>query len=112
MAWRERKINVVLSEEIFQEYIRVAEEIHSTRRLNINLSAVLDLLFMNSEICIPKHLPNAISRDPDDDKFIACALSSNANFIVSGDQDLLHLPKNVNIQVIKPSHFVKTYLVK
>ena len=31
----------------------------------------------------------AISDDPDDDEFIACALAGNAQIIVSGDQHLL-----------------------
>ena len=39
----------------------------------------------------PRPLPSLISRDPDDDHVIACALAARAAFIVTGDRDLLVL---------------------
>jgi putative PIN family toxin of toxin-antitoxin system len=36
-------------------------------------------------------LPRPVSRDPDDDAVLACALASEAGLIVSGDKDLLTL---------------------
>jgi len=33
----------------------------------------------------------AVHDDPDDDKFIECAVSCEANFIISGDQNLLRI---------------------
>jgi len=33
----------------------------------------------------------AVPDDPDDDKFIECAVSCGANFIISGDQNLLRI---------------------
>lgn len=38
-----------------------------------------------------RQLTQRISRDADDDQVLACALAANANFIVSGDKDLLTL---------------------
>jgi putative PIN family toxin of toxin-antitoxin system len=35
-----------------------------------------------------------LSRDPDDDHVLACAVAANADFIVSGDDDLLSLREN------------------
>lgn len=40
--------------------------------------------------------------DPDDDKFLACALASNANYIVSGDQHLLVLSNFCGIPIVTP----------
>ena len=45
--------------------------------------------------------------DPDDDKFIDCAISGNADFIVSGDSHLLDLKSILNTEVITPSAFLK-----
>ena len=54
-------------------------------------------------------LPDQISSDPDDDKFIACALASNAKYIVSGDDDLLCLKKYMGIEIVKSKWFIDTF---
>ena len=48
---------------------------------------------------LPDEIP-AISRDPDDDKFIACAIAGRADFLVSGDQDLLTLERVGDVRII------------
>lgn len=39
----------------------------------------------------PQPLTAPVSRDPDDDHVLACALAASASLIVSGDRDLLTL---------------------
>jgi uncharacterized protein len=46
-------------------------------------------------------------RVPKDNKFLELALSGKANFIISGDQDLLVLHPFENIPVISPADFLK-----
>ena len=41
------------------------------------------------------------SRDPDDDHVIACALAARANFIVTGDDDLLVLGSVGGIRIMR-----------
>jgi predicted nucleic acid-binding protein len=48
-----------------------------------------------------------LSHDPDDNKFIECAVSGNAYFTVSGDSHLLILKSILNTEVITPSLFLK-----
>jgi len=43
--------------------------------------------------------PPAISRDPDDDHVLELAKSAEANFIVSGDKDLLILGRYLGISI-------------
>ena len=43
-------------------------------------------------------------RDPDDDEVLACAVAANADFIVSGDEDLLSLKEHAGIQIVTASH--------
>lgn len=45
---------------------------------------------------IPDDIPS-ILRDPKDDYLIACALAGNADFIVSGDKDLLDAKLSVKV---------------
>ena len=47
-----------------------------------------------------------IEDDPDDDKFIECAVSSRSIFIVSGDKHLLNLKRYDDIKILKASDFL------
>lgn len=44
-----------------------------------------------------------IARDPDDDHVIACAIAAQADFIVSGDHDLLDLGQYQGIAILNAS---------
>ena len=48
----------------------------------------------------PEPLPAPVSRDPDDDHVIACALAARAQLIVSRDQDLLVLHPYQGISIL------------
>ena len=52
---------------------------------------LIEQIGLVSDLVIAPALPMPICRDPDDDAVLACALAAQADFIVSGDQDLLVL---------------------
>ena len=108
-AWHENKFKLVLSQEIFEEYRRVVEYL-SNKYKNINVDDVLDIIAVNAEFYHPIELDKNICDDPDDDKFIACAISSNTKIIISGDNHLLKLSGFQKIDIISPSKFIKKYL--
>ncbi len=105
-AWQQGKIGLVMSQEILNEYDRVTKAL-SEKYPTIDLSPFIELLAIHAEIHVPEKLKEPVSRDPDDDKFIACALSSKVKIIVSGDQDLLSVSGYQGIDIIKPGAFVK-----
>lgn len=49
----------------------------------------------------------SISRDPDDDRTIACAVMGRADVIVSGDKDLLVLKRVGNIPILTAAEFLR-----
>ncbi len=53
-----------------------------------------------------------IKSDPTDNKFLACALESDADFIVSGDNHLLELKHYHGIQIVNARVFVSKLLNK
>jgi uncharacterized protein len=53
--------------------------------------------------------PIAICRDPKDDKFLELAIDGNADYIVTGDADLLVLHPFRGIQILKPKDFLLTF---
>jgi len=48
----------------------------------------------------PQPLPAPVSRDPDDDHVLACALAAEVTLIVSGDDDLLSLGRFRDIRIL------------
>jgi putative PIN family toxin of toxin-antitoxin system len=48
-----------------------------------------------------------VEADPDDDMVLACALSSKADFIVSGDPHLLELASFENIPIVTVNNFLE-----
>lgn len=111
-AWQAHKIQFIFTSEIMDEYKRVsyalAEKHHFSGQLNVGKA--LELVAIHGEMTSPIKLEKQISRDPDDDKFIACALGSNCKKIVSGDKDLLDISGIYEIAVLKPGDFVNQYL--
>jgi putative PIN family toxin of toxin-antitoxin system len=53
-----------------------------------------------------------IHGDPDDDWVIQCALTANADYIVSGDRHLLSLGRVGSIEIVTPADFVAGVLAK
>lgn len=57
-----------------------------------------------------KRIQPVILEDPDDDIVIACALTSESEIIVSGDQHLLALSKYKNIRILNSANFLEEIL--
>lgn len=47
-----------------------------------------------------------IERDPKDDKFLYAAIEAHADYIVSGDDDLLDLKEYKGIKILSPNDFL------
>ena len=65
-----------------------------------------DLVIEASEnIIIPHKSVTGVCRDPEDDYILACAISSKADFLVTGDDDLLSLNSCEGIKILTPRAF-------
>jgi uncharacterized protein len=104
-AWRDGRVRIVASPDILEEYRRVGRVLMDPFP-NIDIDRILELLTNNSEIVYPESLPNPVCEDPDDDKFLSCALTSGAMVIVSGDKHLLRVSGYEGLQIISPRRFV------
>ena len=108
-AWREGRIRLLISDEIFEEYQRVGELL-SNDYPKVDLGPFLELLAINTEFVMPKKLQNPVCEDSDDDKFIACAIAGKSKIIISGDKHLLKVSGYMGIKVLRPRKFVDQYL--
>jgi putative PIN family toxin of toxin-antitoxin system len=110
-AWRDGKVQFTLTPEIVDEYVRVARTI-ADQFPGVEINQILALIIANSNIIQPPPFPHQVCEDTDDDKFLACALASETNTIVSGDKHLLKLSGYRGITVSTPRAFVNQYLKK
>lgn len=100
-----------MSDEIFEEYQRVGEFL-SKKFPEVDLGPFLELLAINPEFVAPKKLKNQVCEDPDDEKFLACAIAGKSKIIISGDKHLLKVSGYKGIKVLKPREFVDMHLDK
>ena len=56
----------------------------------------------------PSYKIPIIDDDPDDNKFIECAVASKAECVISGDKHLLKLKQYMGIQIKKAAEFLST----
>lgn len=97
------EILAFVSPKIVQEYIETYNEVHKKYADKGN-PEVLQKIIEKSNLVFPEKEVK-ICRDPDDDKFISCALQGKCVYIVSGDNDLLSLGKVQNVEIIKVGDF-------
>jgi putative PIN family toxin of toxin-antitoxin system len=62
---------------------------------------------MLARVIVPERIARTVPNDPDDDAVIACAITAQANMIITGDSDLLMLHPFQNIQILKPADALK-----
>lgn len=108
-GWRDGRVKLVLSPEILDEYRRVAGAL-KTQFPVVDLATVLELLMVAAEMHQAVPLPEAVCADPDDDKFLACALASGSRVVVSGDKHLLDVNGYKGVEILTPRQFVDMYL--
>ncbi len=55
---------------------------------------------------VTDHEIEAVSKDPDDDKYIAAAIEGRASFVVSGDPHLLDIKEHQGVRIVNPRSFL------
>ena len=108
-AWQNKNFQIVLSEQILYEYQRVADEL-SYKYSKVDIEPIIELVTIHGQLIDTKGIDISICEDPDDDKFIECAIAGKCGIIVSGDRHLLKLVGYKGINILKPREFVEQYL--
>ncbi len=101
-------IEWVASEEIIQEY----KDVLRRKKFKLPLALLKRwFLFLESVTLIDVNITVDFPRDQKDAKFLACALTSNADYLITGDSDFSSLQKFGNTKLIPVSLF-KKYFIK
>jgi putative PIN family toxin of toxin-antitoxin system len=110
-SFRNNDYTLCYSNEIIEEYEELLSSLYPRE---ITESTILLLLMSrNVEKIIPYYKWNLISADPDDNKFVDCALNASADYIVTNDKHFnilkeIGFPK---VNVINIDTFKKTILL-
>ena len=107
--WRHGAFELVLSPLILEEMAR-ALSYERLRRLRWMTQADITTLLqalVGESILVPGKATVKVSRDPEDDKFLAAALEGQAGYVVTGDKDLLDLRAHENVRIVAPARFLR-----
>lgn len=107
--WKIGKIVPVISRETFEE-LKAVLSYPKFRLTEEEIKIIVEEeILPYFEVAEPIRKIKGTCRDPEDDKFIECALSGAAEFIVSGDKDLCDLGKYKKIPIIKGSDLLRMF---
>jgi putative PIN family toxin of toxin-antitoxin system len=102
--WRiERKFKLIISPELLAELI---EKLKHKFNFSEDLLFELTELLQQNTIKVFPEQKLEVSRDPKDNIILETAQTGKADYIISGDNDLLVLDKYDNIKIITPKKFL------
>jgi len=107
--WTTGKIIPIFSKMTFEEFKNVLEYPKFSLTRQEMKVLIEEEVLPYFEIAEVVDKTSGICRGPDDDKFLACAVSASADFIVTGDKDLLSLGTYKSVEIISASKFLKTF---
>lgn len=107
--WKTGGITLCLTRPVVDEYIEVLRRLGLTQAHE--LQELLDLFARGFNCIFTAKTPvlKIVAVDPDDDKFIECAVALKAGCIVSGDKALLDVRDYMGIQVVNPKAFLDMF---
>jgi len=108
-AWQRGAFQLVVSRQILEEMGRVLfyERIRKFQWMDdADVVALLQILAAES-VLVAGRLKVKASRDPADDKFLAAAVEGKAEYVVTGDKDLLVLKAYRRVEIVTPGRFIR-----
>ena len=105
---RRRDFDLMLCDGILQEFEAVLK-----KKFAASPRETSEALILLSEAALEIHgridSITPVCRDSDDDLILACARQSDADYIVSGDEDLLVLKNCEGTSIVSPREFEKLF---
>jgi len=102
---KDRQIVNYSSAEIFEEIRRVVSypKLRFPEPLQIT---ILEFVLFYSEFIAPQKRFFTVTEDPDDNKFLECAIEAKVDYIISGDPHLLDMKKSKTVKIVTPREFL------
>ena len=102
-AWRQGGLEVALSRYILDELVRVLPRLLRIRMTSAEIRDLADSFMFLADIVEPEGAHDVNLRDPADQPVLLTLLAAKADYLVTGDKDLLVLASQYPI--LTPSEF-------
>src|SRR5436190_771346 len=101
-------VAAVVPIEVYQQWKQARGELYARVRARHGMSEqqlaeVIAGFRRFATLVAPEVVLQVIRDDPTDDRFLECAVTGGADYIVSGDTHLLRLGEYAGIQILSPS---------
>ena len=108
--WKSGQLTLCLSKSIIDEYVEVLQRLGLKNERE--LSELLNLFAHGFHSTFSAKTPelHLVEEDPDDDKFIECAVALKADFVISGDKALIAIQDYMGIRIVTPKEFLDSYI--
>ncbi len=110
-CWLSGSFELAVSEEILLEIGETLQKSYIEKQLRLLPEEVYGILELIREkafiVTKDRYKTDKIADDPDDNKFLGCALEAKASYVVSGDSHLLSLKHFHGIQIVDAATFVR-----
>ena len=96
-----------VSNEILEEYAEILNRLAGKKTADLVLNTIIEC--KNVVFLMPYYHFNLITADPDDNKFVDCAIQANARYIVTNDHhyDVLRQIEFPKVGIIKLMDFAQ-----
>ena len=103
-AWRQGALEVILSQYILDELARVLPRLnHRLKWEQKDFADFIDILSLQADLVEPQPLDAEAARDAADIPVLGTLLAAKADYLITGDDDLLALAARYSI--ISPAEF-------
>jgi putative PIN family toxin of toxin-antitoxin system len=113
--WQAEVFRVIISPPLLAEFKRVTAYAHGQKYLRQpqeEVAAFLRRLGTVATLVEPDFSLSVITKDPEDDRVLECALAGDAAYVVSGNKHLLELQRYNNIIILNPVGFLAVLQVE
>ncbi len=105
---RDGAFDLVLSPAIRDEVLRALKypKVRRCIRREVDPDLWFEDIVLLARLVAGEHQVTGVSRDPDDDIYLAAAIEGRCTFVVSGDPDLLTVGEHEGVRIVTPRSFL------
>lgn len=98
-------VEIYTTEEILQEFAEILER--DFRYSAQEANAIKEILLGFVYLVAAEEKIDIVKDDPDDNKILACAITSRSDYILTYDKHLLRLKEFRGVRIIQPEELLK-----
>jgi len=99
----ENKHKLIFSLRLRKEVRLILKNVRAEREFREKIRS----LFVNASKVKPTKKVFTVKEDPEDNKFLECALEGEADYLITSDRHLLELEEFAQTKICKPTQFLK-----